>query len=310
MGFRWRLRFDWRHHSVGRLARLGQWVVLYVGLNQLALIAIINLNHRIGAGAYTAYAFAFIFFSLPHAIVSVSIVTSIVPGMAERWSRQQIDGVRELFSNGMRDTLVMMLPAAAGYIALAGPIAGLFASYGAGAGAGTELMAQALGGFALGLPFFSAFQLLTRTFYATQDARTPALVNIVVAFVNIGADLLLAFALDLGVRGLALGFAASYVAGTVTLLLLLRRRLGGIDGANLLRTAVRALPAAAAAGLLAWACSTVVASFARTIGPSIRLTQVLAGVAAGVLAFWVGALLFGVREVDEVRRALGGRVRR
>ncbi|HEX6844806.1 MAG TPA: murein biosynthesis integral membrane protein MurJ, partial [Actinomycetota bacterium] len=168
-GFRWHLRFDWAHETVRRMVRLGRWVVLYVVVNQLALIAVISLNHRIGAGVFTAYAYAFIFFSLPHAIVSVSIVTAILTGMAERWSVGDVGGVRDLFSQGLRDTLVLMLPAAAGYLALAGPIASLFADYGAGAGA-EELMAQALAGFALGLPFFSAFQLLTRTFYATQDS--------------------------------------------------------------------------------------------------------------------------------------------
>lgn len=310
MGFRWRLRFDWRHETVVRLARLGRWVILYVGVNQLALIVIINLNHRIGAGAYTAYAYAFIFFSLPHAIVSVSIVTSIMTGMAERWSLHDVNGVRELFSRGMRDTVVVMLPAAAGYLALAGPVAGLFADYGAGIGSGPDLMAQALAGFAVGLPFFSAFQLLTRTFYATQDARTPALVNIVVAGVNILADLLLAFTFGLGLRGLALGYTASYVAGTLVLLWLARRRLGGVDGARLLRTFPRVLPGAAAAGLAAWGTATFVASIAGTLNASTRLVQVVAGVAAGVLVFLACALIFGVREVDEVRRALGGRFRR
>lgn len=309
-GFRWRLRFDWRHETVARLIRLAKWVILYVAANQLALIAIIALNHRLGEGALTAYAYAFIFFSLPYAIVVVSIVTSLLPGMAERWSAGDVAGVRALASRGMRDTLVLMLPAAAGYLALAGPIARLFAEYGAAVGAGPEAMAEALTGFAIGLPLFSAFQLLTRTSYATQDARTPALVNVGVGVVNVGADLLFAFALGIGIAGLGLGYSASYAVGTAALALLVRRRLHGLDGAHIWRTIARTLPAAVATGIAAWGAAALVASAMDVERPLVRLLQVVCGVLAGVLAFLACARMFGVREVDEVRKALGGRFRR
>jgi putative peptidoglycan lipid II flippase len=308
-GFRWRLRVDWAHETVRRLVRLGRWVVLYVAANQIVLMVVIALNHRIGEGVYTAYAYAFIFFSLPHAIVSVSIVTAILTGMAERWSRGERDGVRDLFSQGLRDTLVLMLPAAAGYLALAGPIAALFADYGAGAGA-EDLMAEALAGFAIGLPFFSAFQLLTRTFYATQDSRTPAFVNISVGAVNLIAGVALAFGLALDITGLALGHAASYMAGSLLLGWLLRRRLGGIDGRRVAGTVSRTLPAAIAAGLVAWGIAELVAATLGVDRPAARLLQVGLAVFGGVLAFLAGALMFRVREVDEVRGALGGRFRR
>src|SRR5207249_12301333 len=127
----------------------------------------------------------FVFFQLPHAIVAVSIVTALLPGMAERWTQTDAAGVRELFSRGLRDTEVMMLPAAVGYALLAGPIVALLVQHGAVAAAESALMARTLAAFAVGLPFFSAFQLLTRTFYATNDSRTPALVNIGAAAVNL-----------------------------------------------------------------------------------------------------------------------------
>ena len=86
IGFRWRPRFDWRHPTVRQLGRLARWVFVYVGANQIAYVIIIGLNHRVGEGAYTAYLNAFVFFSLPHAVVTVSIVTALLPGMAERWA--------------------------------------------------------------------------------------------------------------------------------------------------------------------------------------------------------------------------------
>ena len=62
--------------------------------------------------------------------------------------------------------------------ALAVPIVSLLLQHGRADASDAENIARTLQAFAVGLPFFSAFQLLTRTFYAMQDTRTPALVNV------------------------------------------------------------------------------------------------------------------------------------
>ena len=310
IGFRWRLRWDWRHESVRQLFHLARWVVVYVVANQVAYLIIIRLASRISAGAYTAYSQAFVFFSLPHAIVAVSIFTALIPGMADRWTVEDRAGVRDLFSRGFRDTMIVMIPAAAGYVVLAGPIVALLAGHGAVRGVELPVLAHILAGFAIGLPFFSAFQLMSRTLYAMHDSRTPALVNVGVAVVNISADLLLAFAWHRGVTGLALGHAVSYVFGSALLFVIVRRRLQGADerriGATIAKTLLAAVVTAAAAAGVSAAVG-IALDVDRTFG---RLVQVTASVAAGVLVFLACALIFGIHEVDEVKEALLGRLRR
>jgi putative peptidoglycan lipid II flippase len=312
IGFRWRLRFDWRHETVRRLISLARWVALYVVVNQIAYFFIIVFNGHISDGGYGTYSQAFIFFSLPHAIVAVSIFTALLPSLAGAWTDRNIPEVRELFSRGLRDTEVAMLPAAAGYAVLAGPIVALLASYGQMRNdpAAVDLMAKTLAAFAVGLPFFSAFQLLTRTYYAIHDARTPALANIAAAVVNLVADVVLAFGFGLDVPGLALGFSLSYLAGSVILFLLLRRRLGGADGRRIASSLLRTAAAAALTALAAWGTAEGIAALIDVDRPILNLVQVAAAVAAGVLAFALGALIFQIEEADEVWRALAARFRR
>jgi putative peptidoglycan lipid II flippase len=310
LGYRWRPRFDWRHESVGRLLRLGRWVAVYVVANQLAYLVIIRFNARIGEGAFTAYSQAFIFFSLPHAIVAVSIFTALLPGLSERWGREDPEGVRELFSRGLRDTIVAMLPAAAGYAVLAGPIVALLAGYGAVDADDADLLAGTLAAFAMGLPFFSAFQLLTRTLYAGNDSRGPAFANVGVGVVNLTVAAALAFALDLGVPGLALGHAASYAFGSAVLLLVLRRRLGHVDGRRIASTVARTALATIATAFAAYGTSVLIDGQLDVSRPGVRLLQVGAAVAVGVLVFGAVAAIVRVREVDDVRRALSSRFRR
>lgn len=311
IGFRWRWRLDLRHPAIRQLGQLARWTAVYVAANQLAYLLVIVLSNRAGAGAYFAYTQAFVFFQLPHAIFAVSVFTALMPEMAEGWATDRIEAVRALWSRGIRTTLVVMIPAALGYVVLAEPIVRLFAEYGAaGSGEGTDLMVRALTGFAVGLPFFSGFQLLTRTFYAMHDARTPALVNVAAASVNAAVNVLLSLVFGFGVGGLSLGHAVSYMFGAAMLGLIARRRLAGIDGLRISRTAAKVLPIGIAGAAGALVVSAVLSQTIGVASAAARLLQVFAAVLAGVLVFAIGALIFRLQEVDDLRSALARRLRR
>ncbi len=297
IGFRWHLRFDWGHPALRRLARLATWVFVYVVANQVAYFIVIILCRHVEQGGITAYAAAFIVFSLPHAIFAVSIFTALLPGMSAQWAEGRPEGVLRLFSRGARDTAVIILPAAAGLVALALPISRLIFQHFHAGSADAELIARTLQAFAVGLPFFSTFQLLTRTFYAMQDTRTPALVNSVAACVNVGADLLFALGFGWGIPGLALGYSLSYVFGTVVLLAILHGRLHGLDGPRVLRTLWKATLAAVVSGALAFGASKLVEG----TGTWNRLATVAVGVVVGVLAFVITALIVRIEEVEDIR---------
>ncbi|MGZ5305163.1 MAG: murein biosynthesis integral membrane protein MurJ [Actinomycetota bacterium] len=309
LGFRWHLRFDWNHPAVRRLGKLALWVVVYVAANQLAYIAVIVFTGKFPHG-YQVYASAFILFQLPHAIVAVSIFTALLPPMSSRWADRDLDGLRTLFSHGTRDTLVVIVPAALGYVALAFPIVRLLLQHGRAQPVAVEDIARTLQAFAVGLPFFSAFQLLTRTFYAMQDTKTPALVNVAAAFVNVGANFLY-LSLGWGLPGLALGHATSYAFATLVCLAVLRTRLGGIDGTRILATLVRVIPASLmAAGAALLASRGIQDAFGSGTGTLSRLAQVSGGVVAGLLVFAVSTLIVKIDEADEVKDAVLRRFRR
>ncbi len=308
VGFRWKLRFDWRHEAVRRLARLASWVVVYVVANQVAFLVVLVLSGR-EQDWFTIYAYAFILFQLPHAIFTVSIFTALLPRMSRSWATGDADGLRRLLSRGIRDMSVIVVPATMGYVALAHPIARAVLQHGHFSSDSAELTARVLQAFVVGLPFFSAFQLLTRTFYAMQDSRTPALVNVAAAGVNIVANLFFLEVAGLGVVGLALGHATSYVFSSIVCVLVLRRRLGGIEGGAIAHSLARIVPAAVLAALAAFGTSGLLARLVGIATLPQQILQVGAAVLAGLLVFGSSALIFGIREADDVRAAVLRRLR-
>ena len=147
-GFRWRLSGGWTHPGIKRVIGLSGWVLVYVAANQVAYLAIIVLAGGIGVARFPVYATAFIIFLLPHSIFAVSIFTALVPAMAERWSDGDREGVRERFSLGLRDTIVVIVPAALAFIVLAEPIISLLLEHGQADQQDAELIARTLQAFA------------------------------------------------------------------------------------------------------------------------------------------------------------------
>jgi putative peptidoglycan lipid II flippase len=306
LGFRWRWRLDWRHDAVRRIARLALWVFVYVAVNQLGLLVVIIL--AAGRTAYTAYTSAFILFQLPHAIFAVSIMTALLPALSSRWTDRDREGFRLMLARGLRGTAFIVIPAAAGYVALAGPIVRLLLQHGAASGHQTQLVARILVLFSIGLFSFSAFQLLLRAFYATQDTRTPALINVAAVSINTGMNFV--FFHFYGVRGLALGHATAYTFAAVVAAVAIRRRLGGLEGRLVLAGLGKVVVGAAVTGGVAYLAARALAGVVDTATVAGQALQVLGAVGAGVAAFLALAVLLRMEDLQLLKGFAGARFRR
>jgi putative peptidoglycan lipid II flippase len=141
-----------------------------------------------------------------------------------------------------------------------------------------------------------------------QDTRTPALINVFAVGLNIVANLILFPAL--GVRGLALGHSLAYLFAAATAALLLRRRLGGLEGRTLAAGLGRILAAAALTGAAAWGAARLMSGALATDTLGGQIAQVGAGVVGGLIIFIGAALLFRIEEFELVRRTVATRWRR
>jgi putative peptidoglycan lipid II flippase len=293
---RYRLRdFDWRHPAIRKVGTLAKYSLAYVAVNQVGLWVVKALANGTRGGV-AAYDTSFILYQLPYGIFAVSVFTALVPTLAEHHVRGDRAAVTRDLSLGLRTTAFVVLPAAAGFIALGHPIVRLLLQHGVFSGRSTELFADTFVLMAIGLGAYAAFQQMTRAFYAMQDTRTPWIVNSAGVAVNIATALPLYAAM--GVRGLALSHALSYWYAVAHGGIALRRRLGRIDGRRLAESHARILVAAAATGAGAWAVARLVGE---GIGVGGQIGQVGAGVASGLALY---AILAAALRLDEARTLL------
>ncbi|MGH9156986.1 MAG: murein biosynthesis integral membrane protein MurJ [Acidimicrobiales bacterium] len=267
-----------RDPVVGELRRLGGWVLVYVVVNQLGYAAVVAMANAV-AGGITAYQWAFTLMQLPYAIAAVSLYSAAFPNLSRMAAGGQ-DVAAEV-GRTARETLAILVPAAAGL----GLLAPLLAEAVVGT-VGAGLVAAGIAGFAFSLVPFSLFQLLTRTCYAFQDTKRPAMVNLAVNVVNValaGVALTTASSATARITGLALSHAASYGVGCLLLRASLRRA-GRLGAAATLRGTGSA---AAASVIMASALAPAV-----VLVPALSSRVAITGVA--VLLAAVGAVVYRI----------------
>ena len=110
--------------------------------------------------------------------------------------------------------------------------------------------ADAVMWYAVGLTGYSVVKVATPTFYALGDSRTPVALSALTVLAN--AALNIALVRSFGYRGLAAGTALTATLYAVVLMMILRARLGGIDGARLASVLWRQGIASVAMAAAAW----------------------------------------------------------
>jgi len=268
-GFRYRPRFDFVGTGLARTFQLGVWTVLFVIVNQVAYTVVVRLAsggtsavacdgaHHGGATGYTVYSMTFLIIMVPHSIITVSLATAILPRLAARAADGDLAAVSRSLSATMRSALALVIPFAALLPVVATDSAHLLWGYGAGRD-DYDLFAPPLALFGIGLVFFTVHYLVLRGFYALERNAQVFWIQCVVAVVNIVVAIVLVHGVDeLGTASaLVLAYAAAYLAGATLSFFMLSRRLGGLEGASLvrflLRLAVATLLAVAAAGCSAY----------------------------------------------------------
>lgn len=234
LGWRIRWNFDPRHQAVRRGARVGMWALGYAGGYQAGLIVVLLLANRIKGGV-AAYQWAYTFFYMPHALFAQPIFNVLFTAMSEHAAKEQIEGLLERMRDGLGMLAFILVPFAAALFVAAPLVAQVTLDYGVMSGTGAALVGRVLLAFAIGLPAYSAFLVLTRAFYATKDARTPALVNAATVALSsvIGAALFGVLPERWSVPGLALGHSVGFIVGALVLGRLFSRRAGAWGGTKL-----------------------------------------------------------------------------
>ena len=186
-GFHYRPRFDFRGTGLGHTLRLGVWTVLFVVVNQVAYTVVVRIassgtvDPTGGAGSaegtgYTVYSNSFLLTMVPHAIITVSLATAMLPLLSSYAAAGDLAAIGRSVSATLRSAYALVIPAAALLAIMAMDTAHVIWGYGGGADDYGNF-APSLALFGIGLVLFTAHYLVLRGFYALEQNRRVFLIQ-------------------------------------------------------------------------------------------------------------------------------------
>ncbi|MGW9447823.1 murein biosynthesis integral membrane protein MurJ [Streptomyces sp. NPDC055632] len=315
-GFRFRPRFDWKGHGLGKTVKLAKWTVLFVLANQAGVLVVTQLataageeSGKNGAG-FLAYSNAQLIWGMPQAIITVSVMAALLPRISRAAHDDDPGAVRDDISQGLRNSAVAIVPVSFAFLALGVPMCTLlYASSGIEAAQGMGFILMAFG---LGLIPYSVQYVVLRGFYAYEDTRTPFYNTVIVAAVNAAASAVCYVVLPAqwAVVGMAASYGLAYAVGVGVAWRRLRNRLGGdLDGTHVLRTYARlcmaSVPAAIVAGAVGFGLLKLLGE-----GALGSLVALVAGGAVLLGVFFVAAKRMRITELNTLVGMVRGRLGR
>jgi len=242
-GMLFRFRFDPGHPGVRRIGTLMVPSLLGLSVTQINItISTILASFFVGGPTYLFYGMRLIQF--PLGIFGVALATAILPSLSAQAARGALAELRTTFGFGLRMILFIMLPAMLGLILLRQPIVHLFFEHGTFTAHDTAETAVAVLCYSVGLWAFGGVRIIVSAFYSLQDTRTPAISAAIAVAANLVFSLFLMS--SLGAAGLALATALAAMVNGGILIVVLHRRLGGVDwgsvGRSLFRVLIASVP--------------------------------------------------------------------
>jgi putative peptidoglycan lipid II flippase len=298
LGLRWRptVHFDSEaRRSVSGLAAVG---VVTVVAQQLTLALATRL-----ANSDTPHGFIFVFtlaqtvYLVPWSVFALPVATSVFPALATAYATGDEPAFRRTSAGATRSVALLSALGAAGMIAIAGPIARLFAATASQTRPDPSTLAAAIIAFAPGLIGYGLYALHSRTLFARGQNRYAAVATLAGWITVAVASVVLSIAFAPADRITALGAAnsAGMAVLAAVLIVMIARRAGRAALRGVARALVTAIFAAAVAAAAGIAVRLPLSSNPGVAG------DVAQGILSGVVAVAVFAMVAAV--VD--RRDLG-----
>jgi len=248
----YKLGFDtaFRHPGLKKIAILLIPATLALSVNQVNIVVSNILASYLPPGSITYLFYSMRLIQFPVGIFGVAMGMAVLPTLSEHAARGEFDKLRDDFSFALRLLFFITIPSMAGLIFLRDPIVNMLFQRGKWDYAATIGTSQALLFYSLGIWAIVGVRVVAASFYSMQDTKTPVKIAIIAMTVNVGLSLLLMKPMKHS--GLALANAIASSVNFTLLFMMLKKKLGRIEGRKISVSFIKITVASAVTGLISW----------------------------------------------------------
>lgn len=236
-GIHLRIRFGL--HGLGKSFSLAGWTLVYVLISQLGYLVTVNVatsaavrsaQDGIATGVgFTPFTAAYYIMLLPYSIVTISIVTALLPHLSKLAIEKNVDEVRKQLIRTIKMVGVVTVPSGVALFFF-GPMMTEALYFGISID-DSRYIGHVLSALSIGLVAFSINLILIRGFNAFEDTRTQVVSIFIINVISVAISYLFLALLDSQqvTIGLGLAFSVSYIVGLFITLFLIKKHIGRLS---------------------------------------------------------------------------------
>jgi putative peptidoglycan lipid II flippase len=305
-----KIRPKWGVTGLGKSFSLAGWTLVYVLISQIGYLITVNVattaavesakaGIETGVG-FTPFKNAYLIMLLPYSIVTISIVTALLPHMSKLAINKKIEDVKEQVLRAIKTVGVLTIPSSVAFL-LFGPLITEVLFFGISKEDGIYV-GYVLSALSLGLVAFSINLVLIRGFNAFEDTRTQVWSILVINIISVGLSYLFLEVLpsEWVTVGLGLAFSISYLIGLFITLRLLKKHTGPIRIREFIGQHGRLFAASLIAMLPLFAISQYFGWVGSDQSSLVRAGELLFVIVAGALGYFFAAKALRISEVSGI----------
>lgn len=215
---------SYNRHDMGEFLTLFLVSAISPAINEINSFVDIRVSTELGRGAVSSLGYAQRLYQLPLGIFAIAVATVALP----RLSRLTGEGSKESFKKAVWEAIAvlafLLVPSTVGLLVLGEGVVRILFERGSFTALDTAVTSGLLYAYTLGLPFYGAYGVLSRAYYARKSPKIPTIVSILMVATNVVLDIVLGFAM--GPVGVALATSIAGVVGTSIVSIALFRGVG------------------------------------------------------------------------------------
>ena len=305
-----KLRPQWGVAGLGKSFGLAGWTLLYVLISQLGYLVTVNVATSAavrsaqegvtrGVG-YTPYTYAYYVMLLPYSIVTISIITAILPHLSRLALAKNSDEVRAQLIRAIKLVGVITIPSAVAFLFFGSFITEvIFVGIPVG---DARYIGYVLSALSFGLVAFSINLILIRGFNAFEDTRTQVISIFIINLISVGLSYLFLHLLQNQwvTVGLGAAFSISYLVGLLITLSLLKKHTGPIKVRDFLGQHLRLIGASVGVMAPLFALTQYISWVGVELSPIARAGELLVVMVMAFFGYLVAGKAAGVEEISMI----------
>lgn len=302
LGFKYELIINTKSEEVRRIFRIMLPRLLTIIVSQINLVVITVIASTLQNGSIAIFSITGDLQAFPLSIFAISFAIAVFPTLSHLTGQDEKDQFSRVLLSTARQILYLVIPFSILMIILRAQIVRLIFGHGYFNWIDTVSAIEVLSIFCLSLFAQALIPLFCRAFWALQDSRTPFIIDLVCAILNI----FLAWHLsrNFGLNGLALAFTISSILNAFLLFVFLREQIGRSGSQEIITVLLKISLASIVSGFLAHRALYWFEPFLNTrttIG--ILIQCAIAGI-IGAAFYLLFTRLFKLEEFFKLRSAL------